>query len=103
MASKGTLIEWNDDRGFGFIQPAEGGERVFCHISAFRERDRRPTRGQILVYELMRDERGRPRAQQVRYPGPRRVPRRSRSRHLGSAHRSSARPSSWRSSWAPPR
>jgi uncharacterized membrane protein YsdA (DUF1294 family)/cold shock CspA family protein len=69
MASTGTLIEWNDDRGFGFIQPAEGGERVFCHISAFRERGRRPARGQVLVYELTRDERGRPRAQQVGYPG----------------------------------
>ncbi|MCU0974729.1 MAG: cold shock and DUF1294 domain-containing protein [Steroidobacteraceae bacterium] len=68
MAWKGILVEWNDDRGFGFIQPAEGGERVFCHISEFRERGRRPARGQVLVYELTRDERGRPRAQQVRYP-----------------------------------
>lgn len=69
MAHKGTLVEWNDDRGFGFIQPAEGGQRVFCHISAFCERGRRPASGQVLVYELTRDERGRPRAQQVRYPG----------------------------------
>ena len=32
MRLKGTLIEWNDDRGFGFLEPERGGERAFCHI-----------------------------------------------------------------------
>ena len=67
MRFKGTLTDWNDDRGFGFIQPAEGGARVFFHISAFRERAQRPVNGNVLTYELAKDERGRPRAQQVRY------------------------------------
>jgi hypothetical protein len=32
---KGTIVEWNDDRGFGYIAPAKGGERVFCHVKSF--------------------------------------------------------------------
>lgn len=69
MRFKGKITEWNDDRGFGFIAPAEGGARVFCHIKAFTERSSRPEVGKIVTYELARDDRGRPRASQVRYAG----------------------------------
>jgi uncharacterized membrane protein YsdA (DUF1294 family)/cold shock CspA family protein len=67
MRLKGTLIEWNDDRGFGFIEPAErGGHRVFCHISHFVVRSRRPSVGYRVTYELSNDGHGRPRATQIR-------------------------------------
>ena len=69
MRFKGTLAEWNDDRGFGFIEPAEGGSRVFCHIKAFEDRSVRPVRGKVVTYALARDERGRPQAQKIRYSG----------------------------------
>lgn len=66
MRVKGTLVEWNDDRGFGFVEAAGGGARAFCHISqfAFRSR-RRPMVGERVTYELSRDERGRLRAAQI--------------------------------------
>jgi hypothetical protein len=32
----GKLTTWKDDRGFGFIQPDDGGKDVFLHISALR-------------------------------------------------------------------
>ncbi|SAI28063.1 cold shock-like protein [Bordetella ansorpii] len=32
---EGTLKSWNDERGFGFITPEQGGEAVFAHISVF--------------------------------------------------------------------
>jgi uncharacterized membrane protein YsdA (DUF1294 family)/cold shock CspA family protein len=63
---KGTLVEWNDARGFGFIQPAEAGQRVFCHVSAFRDRAARPAAGMRLTYHLGRDGQGRMRAEEIR-------------------------------------
>jgi uncharacterized membrane protein YsdA (DUF1294 family)/cold shock CspA family protein len=74
MRFKGKISEWNDDRGFGFIVPSEGGERVFCHIKAFTERSARPEIGKIVTYDLAEDDRGRPRATQIRYSGVARQP-----------------------------
>lgn len=66
MRCKGIISDWNDERGFGFIQPAEGGARVFLHIKAIRDRTVRPINGKRVTYELGRDDRGRPRAENVR-------------------------------------
>jgi cold shock CspA family protein len=76
---KGILVEWNHGRGFGFVEPAAGGARAFCHISQFPVRSRRPVVGDRVTYETSRDERGRlralkiqpahtPRAKEVRTP-----------------------------------
>jgi cold shock CspA family protein len=69
MRLKGTLVEWKDDRGFGFIEPAEGGARVFCHIKAFDVRVRRPTAGDRITYQVTKDKDGRLRADHVRPVG----------------------------------
>jgi uncharacterized membrane protein YsdA (DUF1294 family)/cold shock CspA family protein len=74
MRFKGTIAEWNDDRGFGFIKPAEGGDRIFCHIKAFQERSKRPALNTTVTYELARDDRGRPQARQIRYSSGARQP-----------------------------
>ena len=42
MRFEGTLKSWNDDRGFGFIDPSLGGDQVFVHIKAFSKRNGRP-------------------------------------------------------------
>ena len=36
MEQRGTLKNWNDQQGFGFIRPQQGGAEVFAHISALR-------------------------------------------------------------------
>jgi uncharacterized membrane protein YsdA (DUF1294 family)/cold shock CspA family protein len=59
MRYQGRLIEWNDDRGFGFIEPNGGGERVFLHVNSLRGARARPVLGQVFNYTLGKDERGR--------------------------------------------
>lgn len=64
----GRIKSWNDDKGFGFIQPATGGAEVFAHISAMRG-DRRPNSGDHVLFIAGRDERGRMRAEHLRLAG----------------------------------
>jgi len=40
MLHTGKIAQWNDERGFGFISPAEGSGSVFVHITAFPRSDR---------------------------------------------------------------
>lgn len=65
MRHKGHITTWNDDRGFGFITPIGGGERVFMHIRAYGPRGARPQQGDLVLYTLGKDEQGRTRAQSV--------------------------------------
>lgn len=54
----GTVKWFNGQKGFGFIQPDEGGADVFVHISAL-ERAGMTTlnEGQKVSFELERDAR----------------------------------------------
>jgi cold shock CspA family protein len=73
MRHKGRLTEWNDDRGFGFINPLDGGSRVFVHISAFPHEYRRPLAMDLVTYAISQDERGRPRATEALFLTPTRT------------------------------
>jgi CspA family cold shock protein len=42
---------FNDDKGFGFIKPADGGDDVFFHVSALREGDE-ITVGKAVTFEI---------------------------------------------------
>ncbi|WP_399223139.1 DUF3465 domain-containing protein [Synechococcus sp. J7-Johnson] len=55
------------ERLLGFITPLSRGPRVFVHISQFQQRNRRPCRNDLLTYVIGSDERGRLRANEVRY------------------------------------
>jgi cold shock CspA family protein len=52
MRIDGTLTKWNDDRGFGFITPTQGGPEVFAHISTFPRDGQRPRLGERLSFEI---------------------------------------------------
>lgn len=60
----GTISTWNDAKGFGFIQPNDGKERAFFHISAFN-RASRPSVGLKVSYQLVYDQQNRPKALNV--------------------------------------
>jgi CspA family cold shock protein len=52
----GTVKWFNSTKGFGFIQPDEGGSDVFVHISAVERSSLGSlTDGQKVSYELERD------------------------------------------------
>lgn len=63
----GTVKWFNPAKGFGFIQPDNGGQDVFVHISAVERAGLRELRdGQKVSYELTQDKRsGRTSADQL--------------------------------------
>jgi uncharacterized membrane protein YsdA (DUF1294 family)/cold shock CspA family protein len=75
MRLDGNLKTWNDDRGFGFIEPAQGGQEIFVHIKAFPGGTGRPVVGQALTFEVEVGPTGKKRAHSVQYPVRSRMPR----------------------------
>lgn len=56
--SSGTVKWFNETKGFGFIQPDDGGKDVFVHISAVERAGLRDlNEGQKVDYELTTDKR----------------------------------------------
>ena len=56
--NKGTVKWYNDQRGYGFIQPADGGKDVFVHATALEQSGIRALgEGQKVTYELQMDRR----------------------------------------------
>jgi len=54
----GTVKWFNTTKGYGFIQPEDGGKDVFVHISAVERAGLRGlNEGQRVSYELERDKR----------------------------------------------
>jgi CspA family cold shock protein len=54
----GTVKWFNGTKGFGFIQPDDGGSDVFVHISAVERAGLRSlNEGQKVSFELERDQR----------------------------------------------
>lgn len=62
MRFTGKLSRWNDNKGFGFITPAKGGDEIFVHISAIKRRGRRPSVGDTITFGVHSDNDGKKRA-----------------------------------------
>jgi uncharacterized membrane protein YsdA (DUF1294 family)/cold shock CspA family protein len=64
----GELVQWNDERGFGFIA-GDDGRRSFVHISDIGRIATRPHTGDRVSFTLGRGTDGRPAAKQVKIAG----------------------------------
>jgi uncharacterized membrane protein YsdA (DUF1294 family)/cold shock CspA family protein len=67
MRHEGTIINWKEDKGFGFIQPAQPGAQVFFHVADFRSgANARPAPRMRVSFELIHVGGKGPRAMAVR-------------------------------------
>eukprot|EP00419_Tripos_fusus_P009488 CAMPEP_0172662222 /NCGR_PEP_ID=MMETSP1074-20121228/5228_1 /TAXON_ID=2916 /ORGANISM="Ceratium fusus, Strain PA161109" /LENGTH=160 /DNA_ID=CAMNT_0013478111 /DNA_START=90 /DNA_END=573 /DNA_ORIENTATION=+ len=65
---KGILKRWNAEKGFGFLEPSDGGEDVFCHVSAMVDGEGSVREGDLCSYKMTYDERkGKERAADVAF------------------------------------
>ena len=56
--STGTVKWFNSQKGFGFIQPDDGGKDAFVHVSALERAGMRDLQeGQKIGFELVADTR----------------------------------------------
>ncbi|EGQ9185891.1 DUF1294 domain-containing protein [Vibrio parahaemolyticus] len=62
---KGQIVEWNDNKGYGFISSSGGELRVFFHISSIKNRGYRPKLMDSVSYDVIEDNKGRLNAENV--------------------------------------
>ena len=79
MRTHGTLSKWNDERGFGFITTAGGGE-LFVHVSAFPKDGQRPRLNEVVSFETETGADGKSRAVRLMRPGSRATSRKTHGR-----------------------
>ncbi len=59
----GTVKFFNETKGFGFIQPDDGGQDAFVHITAVEQAGMRTlNKDQKVTYDLEQDNRGKTKA-----------------------------------------
>jgi CspA family cold shock protein len=64
--ARGTVKWFNSTKGYGFIQPQDGGKDVFVHISAIERAGLRTlNEGQAIEYELV-ENRGKTSAENLK-------------------------------------
>jgi len=67
--SQGRLISWQNDKGFGFIKPDNGGKDIFLHINQMKRMQRCPQIGDVIFYKLSYKPNGMAFAVEASIPG----------------------------------
>ena len=59
MAQQGTVKFFNAEKGYGFIQPDDGGSDIFVHVTAVEHAGLRSlAEGQRISFEIEPDKKG---------------------------------------------
>ncbi|MGS0680351.1 excalibur calcium-binding domain-containing protein [Shewanella sp. 125m-7] len=70
LMERGKLVRWNQDKGFGFIQPdAANTHDVFIHISALKHMARKPMVGDQIMFVTERQPDGKLKASKANIEG----------------------------------
>ncbi len=71
MRLKGKVIKWQNDKGFGFIQPINGMPDVFFHENLLLNQSRRPVVGDEVSFEITTNPERKQRAERILFRGER--------------------------------
>jgi len=69
MRVKGKVIKWQNDKGFGFIEPVNGMPDIFFHENFLLHHSRRPIVGDEVSFEIATTPEGRQRAERIVFRG----------------------------------
>lgn len=67
MRETGVLVDWRDERGFGFIRRPGKAGKIYVHMKSIGKSVDRPRHGDRLEYTVGKDKAGRPVALDVRF------------------------------------
>ena len=69
MRLKGKIIRWQNDKGFGFIEPINGMPDLFFHENFLLNQSRRPAVGDEVSFEITKNTEGKQRAERILFRG----------------------------------
>lgn len=71
MRVKGKVIKWQNEKGFGFIEPKSGGPKLFFHENFLINQSRRPIVSDEVSFEIATNPEGKKRAEKILFRGER--------------------------------
>ena len=69
MRLKGKVIKWQNDKGFGLIEPINGMSDLFFHENFLLNQSRRPVVGDEVSFEITTNPGGKQRAERILFRG----------------------------------
>jgi cold shock CspA family protein len=91
VMERGTLVRWNDEKGFGFIKPDTANAKdVFIHISTLKQMARKPIVGDQIMYHAEWQSDGKIKAVKANIEGVAVIASKQNSRHDRPHHKHSS-------------
>ncbi len=81
MVTRGSVVSFDRNKGYGFVAPESGGEDVFVHVNDLLEDKSLMVPGRIVEFILDEGDRG-PKASRVKVVSPGASPHRAETRQV---------------------